>query len=71
MSSAERSQEKIAIACIIELVGIVLVSFAVAYEIACQADVGYVVISIGSMLIAAGGMIFSKLIPRRDFHRNT
>lgn len=50
-------------AVIIELFGICLTSFGLAYETIMKADVGFVIITSGSLLIAIGGLLFSKVAP--------
>lgn len=50
-------------AVLIELVGIVLVTGGLVYEYMAKADLGYVIITAGSVLIAAGSMIFAKVAP--------
>ena len=50
-------------AVIIELFGICLTSFGLAYETIMKADVGFVIITSGSLLIATGGLLFSKVAP--------
>jgi hypothetical protein len=46
----------------IELVGIGLVGSGIGYEMATGADLGYVLITGGSILVAAGGVIFGKFV---------
>ncbi len=46
----------------IELVGIALVGTGIGYEIATGADLGYVFITAGSVLVAAGGVLFGKFV---------
>ena len=46
----------------IELVGIGLVGSGIGFEMATGADLGYVLITGGSILVAAGGVIFGKFV---------
>ena len=51
---------------IVELAGISVTSCGIGIEIALMADVGYMLISLGSLMIAAGGILWSKLRPWRE-----
>ena len=46
-----------------EITGIIITSVGIFYESLYHADLGFVLISTGSVLIATGGLIFSKLKP--------
>lgn len=48
------------IAIIIELTGIILQATGLVYEHVMQADLGYQVISCGTIFIAVGALIFTK-----------
>jgi len=48
------------IATAIELIGIAACGMGVGIELAMQADVGYMLITGGSVLIATGGVLFGK-----------
>lgn len=50
---------------IIELIGIVLISGGIGFEIATGADVGYLIITIGSCFVAGGGLLYAKIIRSR------
>jgi len=50
-------------ATIVELFGISMTSAGLAYEVAVGADLGYVVMSIGSVFIATGSLLFAKVAP--------
>lgn len=50
-------------ATIIELFGVSLVSAGLAYEIAAGADLGYQIMTAGSILIAVGSILFAKVAP--------
>jgi hypothetical protein len=52
------------LAVIIELVGIILTGIGVGVELAMHADIGYVAMTIGSMLLAMGGIIWGKFCKR-------
>lgn len=49
----------------LELLGIVSIGTGIGIEVGLGADIGYLVISVGSVLIATGGVIWGKFI-RRD-----
>ena len=57
--------KKKAIPITIELVGISIVGVGIGLEIACGGAIYLVVITVGSCLIAAGGLWFAKILPRR------
>jgi len=38
-------------------------SYGLAYEMAVQADLGFVIMSAGSIAIATGSLMFAKLMP--------
>ena len=48
---------------IIELAGISVMCFGIGYEMAYQADLGYVAISVGSAITAGGGVLYAKFRP--------
>lgn len=48
------------LAIIVELVGISVVAAGIGYEIATRADLGFVFITVGSLLVA-GGEMYSEL----------
>lgn len=50
---------------ILELIGIITVSSGIGIELASRAEIGYIVITIGSLLVATGGFIWAKLLKRR------
>ena len=49
----------------IELAGMFLLVLGVSVELTTQADIGHMLISVGSVLITAGSIIWGKLIPPR------
>ncbi|HUV52895.1 MAG TPA: histidine kinase [Dehalococcoidia bacterium] len=49
----------------IEIVGIITVSTGIGFEIATGADLGYVLITLGSVITAGGGLIFAKVLRAR------
>ena len=48
---------------IIELIGIGLMCTGLGYEMAYHADLGYIIMTTGSVLIAAGGVLYAKFKP--------
>ena len=48
---------------IIELVGIVLMSAGLGYEMAYHADLGYIILTSGSIITAFGGVLYAKFKP--------
>jgi hypothetical protein len=52
----------------IELVGISAIGAGIGVEMATHADIGWVIVTIGSCLVAIGGIIWGKLI-RQDSRR--
>ena len=55
------NEEKI-LPILIELTGIAAIGIGVGIELATKADVGWVVVTIGSCLVAIGGVIWGKFI---------
>ena len=53
---------------VIELVGISAIGVGIGVEIVTHADVGWAIVTIGSCLVAIGGVIWGKLI-RQDSRR--
>lgn len=53
---------------VIELVGISAIGAGIGVEIVAHADVGWAVVTIGSCLVAIGGVIWGKFI-RQDSGR--
>lgn len=49
----------------LEAIGVVAIIAGITIEATMQADIGFIVITGGSVLIAAGGLLWSKLIKRR------
>lgn len=52
------------VAIITELVGIAAIGVGIGIEIALHADLGYVLITGGSLVIAGGGMFWAKIVRR-------
>jgi hypothetical protein len=50
-------------ATIIELFGIALTVVGITYEIMMKADLGLLIITTGSVVIAAGSLLFAKVAP--------
>ena len=46
----------------LEVVGIVVVGTGIGIELATHAEFGYMIISIGSALVAGGGIIWGKFV---------
>jgi hypothetical protein len=46
----------------LELIGIVAISSGIGIELASKAEIGYVIITIGSLLVAAGAIIWGKFM---------
>ena len=57
---------KFYISLITELLGIIITSMGIAYESIYKADVGFVIISTGSLLISVGGILYAKFKPWLD-----
>jgi|GEM_PF-6158034 len=60
-------------AVIIELFGIVLTTAGLVYEYIVKADLGFVMITLGSVFIAGGSLLFAKVTPwirRTDYVKN-
>jgi len=53
---------------VIEIFGIGIVATGIGYEVATGAHLGFVIICIGSWLIAAGGIIWGKFARYHDIH---
>jgi hypothetical protein len=50
-------------ATLIELFGISLTSAGLAYEVATGADLGYQLMTLGSIFVAGGSLLFAKVAP--------
>ena len=48
-----------------EIVGIMVVAIGVGIEIAYRANIGYILITSGAVAVAAGGLLFSKVVRRK------
>ena len=48
-----------------EIVGIMAVALGIGIEIAYRADLGYILITSGAVAIAAGGLLFAKVVRRK------
>ena len=53
------------LAVIVEIVGIAIAGIGVGVEVATGAGLGYLLITGGSALVAAGGLLFAKVVRRR------
>lgn len=52
------------VAVIIEVFGIGLVGVGIGYEAATGADLGYLIITMGSCLVAGGALVWAKFLRR-------
>ncbi len=52
------------VAVIIEVTGIVVTSAGIGVELATHADIGWVTMTVGSLLLAIGGLIYGKFIQK-------
>ena len=59
----KRWNRKFWIPTITEIVGIMLMSIGLGYEMAYRAEFGYVLITAGSVITALGGVLFAKFKP--------
>ena len=46
----------------LEVVGVIIVSAGIGIELATHAHIGYLIISIGSVMVAGGGIIWGKFV---------
>jgi len=53
-------------ALLIELLGISVTSYGIAYESIYKADLGFIIISMGSLIISVGGVVYAKFKPWLD-----
>lgn len=49
---------------VLELFGITAISAGIGIELATGAEVGFVAITMGSCLVAAGGIVYAKFLKR-------
>jgi len=49
----------------VELAGMFLLVLGISIELTTQADIGHTLISVGSVLITAGSIIFGKLLRKK------
>ena len=53
---------KALIACAaIELIGIAIIGAGIAYEVSYEADIGFIIITSGSCVVAMGGVLWGKI----------
>ena len=57
-----RASRILLLASVVELLGISLVSSGVAAELQYGADLGHILITIGSAIVAAGSFIWAKVV---------
>lgn len=48
-----------------EIIGIMVVAIGVGIEIAYRAHIGYILITSGAVAVAAGGLLFAKVVRRK------
>jgi|GEM_PF-4150594 hypothetical protein len=53
------------LALILELIGILAIGLGIFYEVIHHAGVGFIAITVGSLLIAVGALIWAKIIHGR------
>ena len=46
----------------LELIGIAVVGSGIGIEVAMRADIGYLLITIGSVIVAGGGIVWGKFM---------
>jgi len=51
-------------AMVIELIGIAAAGMGIGIEIVYEADLGFITLTTGSLMLAAGAFIYAKCIPR-------
>jgi len=51
-------------AMVIELIGIAAAGMGIGIEIVYEADLGFIVLTTGSLMLAGGAFIYAKCIPR-------
>jgi len=49
---------------ILEVVGIIVVCVGIGIELAFKAEIGAITITVGSVLLAGGGMVYAKFYKR-------
>ena len=47
---------------VLELIGVSTIGCGIGIELATGAEIGYVIITTGSLLVAAGGIVWAKFI---------
>jgi len=52
------------VAIVVEVIGIATVAVGIGLEMAFRADWGYIILGIGSTLVAGGAMIYAKFYKR-------
>lgn len=50
----------------LELFGILLVATGITIELIMKADIGYILITTGSVTVATGAMLYSKVLRRKS-----
>ena len=49
----------------LEVVGVAIIGTGIGIEIVSHAEIGYLIITVGSLLVAGGGVVFGKFVRRR------
>jgi uncharacterized membrane protein YozB (DUF420 family) len=57
-------KSKMLLAIIVELIGIAAIGTGIGVELATHADIGWATVTIGSCLVAIGGVIWGKFMRR-------
>jgi hypothetical protein len=52
------------ISVIVEVVGIAALGLGIGVELTLGADLGYILISVGALVVAGGGLLFAKFVRR-------
>lgn len=60
----EETMKKRFVPIALELLGIAVVGFGIGIEVAMHAEVGFILITTGSCLVACGGVLWGKFIRR-------
>lgn len=53
------------LAIIVELIGIIVIGIGIGIEVTLGAEIGYISISVGSVFVATGGIIWGKFLRRK------
>ena len=53
---------RILVSVMIEMIGIAAIGVGIGVEIAYGADWGYIILTVGSVMVAGGGILYAKLL---------